>query len=101
MIACTSFGFTARSTPLTIARARIAGQRLEEVVGRVDRLRLAGVLALPAHPKQHQVAGARRQLLTPEELLRAPADRKLADRVLHAVQDGFRERLGLVDGRDR
>jgi hypothetical protein len=54
-------------------RARIAGQRLEEVVRRVERLRLAGVLTLPAHPEQHQVAGARRELLTPEELLRAPA----------------------------
>src|SRR5207237_5876164 len=32
---------------------------------------------------------------------RAPADRELSDRVLHAVQDGFGERLRLVDGRHR
>src|SRR5919201_2730367 len=41
-------------------RARIAGERGEEVVGRVDRLRLAGRLLLPAHPQQHPVAEARR-----------------------------------------
>src|SRR3954454_22103859 len=39
-------------------RAGVAGQRLEEVVRRVERLVLRRVLALPAHPEQHQVAGA-------------------------------------------
>src|SRR5205823_1722737 len=67
----------------------------------VQRLRLAGVLALPAHPAQHEVAGARRDLLSPEELLCAPADRQLAYRALAAMEDGGRERLGLVDGRHR
>src|SRR5205085_5695449 len=89
----------ARPVVEAAVRARVAGEWLEEVVGRVDRLRLLGVLALPAHAEEHQVAGARRELLAPEELLRAPADRQLAYRVLHAVQDGLGERLGLVDRR--
>src|SRR5436190_6837878 len=38
-------------------RARVPGERLEEVVGRADRLVLAGVLAAPGHAPQHQVAG--------------------------------------------
>src|SRR5581483_9903920 len=62
---------------------------------------LPGVLGLPAVPQQDQVAGARRELLAPEELLGAPADRKLAHGPLEAVDDRLRERLGLVDRRHR
>src|SRR5581483_5678099 len=40
-------------------RAGIARHRLEQVVRRVERLRLVRVLPLPAHPQQHQVAEAR------------------------------------------
>src|SRR5581483_6246234 len=81
------------------AGAGVARKRLEQVVRRVDRLRVRRVLALPAHAPEHPVAGARRELLAPEELLRAPPDRQLADRVLAAVQHRLRERLGLVDRR--
>src|SRR3954449_4150688 len=42
-------------------RAGIARQRLEEVVGRVDRLRLLRVLALPAHAEQHAIGEPRRE----------------------------------------
>src|SRR5436190_6869775 len=79
----------------------IPRQRLEQVVGRVDRLRLAGVLALPAVSEQDEITRARRELLSPEELLRAPAHRQLAHRVLHAEERCLRVRLGLVDRRDR
>src|SRR3954471_7855326 len=82
-------------------RARISGQRLVEVVGGADRLRPTRVLAFPAHAPEHPVAGAWRELLAPQELLRAPADRKLADRVLATMQDRLRVRLRLVDRRHR
>src|SRR5204862_1437570 len=47
-------------------RARVARKRLEQVVRRVDRLVLVGVLVLPAAPTQHPVPGARGELLAPE-----------------------------------
>src|SRR5438045_215453 len=56
----------------TAVCARVAGQRLKEIVGRVDRLVLARVLPFPAHAQEHQVAGARGQLLAPHQLLGAP-----------------------------
>src|SRR4051794_32162120 len=93
-----------RRTRLSVeaaVRARVARERLEQVVRRIDRFRLAGVLAFPAHAEEHLVAQARRELLAPEELLGAPAYGQLADRVLRAVQDCVRERLGLVDRRHR
>src|SRR3954471_21851670 len=69
---------------------RVPGERLEEIVGRIERLVLLRVLALPAHAQEHRVAGARRELLTPHQLLRAPADRQLADGLLATVQHGLR-----------
>src|SRR4051794_1259087 len=83
------------------AGALVAGERREEVVGRPDRLRLLGVLALPPVPAQHEVARPRRELLPPEELLGAPRDRQLADRVLEGVDHRLGVRLRLVDRRHR
>src|SRR6476619_4276182 len=82
-------------------RSGIARERPEEVVGCAERLVLVRVLGLPAHPQQHQVARPRRELLAPHQLLRAPADGQLADRVLAAVEHGVRKGLGLVDRRHR
>src|ERR1700749_2178420 len=79
--------------------ALVARERLEQVVRRADRLVGAGVLPLPAVPPQHEVAGARGELLAPEELLGAPGDRQLADRMLPGVEHRLRVRLRLVDGR--
>src|SRR4051794_24605720 len=81
--------------------ARVAGDRLEEVVGRVEGLVLAGVLRFPAGAQQDEVARPRRELLTPHQLLGAPADRQLADRALAAVDDRGGERLRRVDRRHR
>src|SRR5690349_21786381 len=92
-------GRAARALVEASVRARIAGDRLEEVVGGIRRLELLGVLAAPPVPQQDQVAGPRRELLAPEQLLRAPADRKLTDRPLAAVENRVGERLGLVDRR--
>src|SRR5205823_7958388 len=91
----------ARSIVEATVGARIAWQRLEQVVGRVDGLRLAGVLALPAVPEQDEIARARGELLAPEELLRAPAHRQLPDRLLHAEERSLGVRLRLVDRRYR
>src|SRR5947209_5092829 len=78
----------------------VAGQGLEEVVRRADGLVLTGVLPLPAVSEEHEVAGARRELLPPEELLGPPAERQLTHRMLEAVHDALGERLRLVDRRD-
>src|SRR5581483_1702037 len=63
------------------ARALVARERLEEVVRGVDRLRLVRVLPAPSVAPEHEVAEPRGELLAPEELLGAPRDRQLADRV--------------------
>src|SRR5206468_492297 len=80
-------------------RPGVARQRLEEVVRGVLRLQLLRVLALPAVSQEHEVAGPRRQLLAPERLLRPPAERQLADRMLAAANNRCRKRLRLVDRR--
>src|ERR1700748_3155659 len=67
-------------------RAGVSRQRIEEDVRRVDRLALGRVLALPAVSPQHPVACSRRELLPPEQLLRGPRDRQLADRMLGAME---------------
>src|SRR2546423_11220024 len=77
----------------------VSREGIEQVVGRVDRLVLAGVLLLPADATEHPVARTRRELLAPEELLGTPRDWELTDRLLSAVEYRVGERLRLVDRR--
>src|SRR3954463_13656502 len=81
--------------------AGIARQRLRGGVRGGLRLRLLRVLTLPAVPEQDEIAGARRDFLAPEQLLRAPAERQLAHRPFAAPDRRLREWLRLVDRRHR
>src|SRR3954452_23067959 len=82
-------------------RARIARQRLEQIVRGSDRFLRTSGLVLPAAAAEDPVPGSWGQLLAPEQLLRAPADRQLANRVLGAMEHRVRIELRLVDGRHR
>ena len=81
--------------------SRVARERLEQVVRRVDRLGLVRVLSLPAVSPQDEIGGARRELLSPQRLLSAPADGELTLGPLATAHDGGRERLRFVDRRYR
>src|SRR5438034_1664272 len=91
------------SSPLveSAVGTRVARERLEQVVRRVDRLGLVRVLSLPAVPPQDEIGGPRRELLAPQRLLSAPADGELTLGPLATAHDGGREGLRFVDRRHR
>src|SRR5262249_4797691 len=64
-------------------------------------LQLVRVLGLPACATKHKVAGTRGNLLTPQRLLRAPAQRELPRRAFPGADDGLGDRLRPVDRRNR
>src|SRR5262249_50277452 len=82
-------------------RSRVARHRLGPGVRGGLRLQLLRVLRLPTCAKKNEIADPRGELLAPERLLGAPAERELPRRALTAADDCLGEPLRLGDRRDR